>query len=278
MKLQAYATTALVRFYVLITGARVLAARFSVVLLAACQLAQSAAAEESVRIPGNYVVWRSKDSEVCDAARTLVNALPKQDLADASNTGAPGFLRWSGEPSYARSRSPGAPRSFFPVTYTSVRLGRAETASLVLRYSGMIAGATTDSLYVLPPGVALPKDGDDLAKLLKSRPPDYSSYADNSILRLRRSHGEDWRNWELAGQVTVAAIEMRNRSYFAAQTVATLSGRPSSTLVFSLSVEGAQDDICLLRRICPCDDAECISAYLPPDRAKFIPSANRCRK
>jgi hypothetical protein len=241
----------------------------------ACQFSEPRAAQDSDRIPGQYIVSRAQEPALCEAAKSLVNKLPRQDLGAASSKGTSRVLRWNTEPRY---EEPGS-QAFFPVTHLSIKLDGNELPSPVLRYSGMLAGTPSDALYVLPPGAPLPKDGLEVQKLLRSTAPAYASYAGDTIARLRQLYGENWESWYLAGQVAVAAIEIDNRTYFAAQQVGfSRRNNPSSILVFSLDAKGEQRDVCMLRRICPCNNAQCVSSYRSWDQAKVTPSNNQCRK
>lgn len=208
---------------------------------------QAASAHD--RVPRDYVVWRSADAGLCEAINTRINKLPDQDISRASQSGAAGFLKWSGQPTYIDRLSAEGAKSFFPVTTTTVVLESASLPSRILRYSGMVAGTPTDALYVLPPGAKLPKDGNELRDLLGAKRPDFSSYEDGEMQRLQETHGKDWKQWDLHGQVTVHGLEIRRQPYFLAEEVSPSPDYASSILVFSLNTEGVQRDLCILRRV-----------------------------
>lgn len=241
-----------------------------VVLATLPHVGQSQEPRDEDKRPLQYRVWVSAERSSCVAVRDLVNNLPNQNVSRASNAGHPAFVRWSGNAAYVDRVDSAGTKLFFPITTATVVLSPNGTSSPILRYSGSLAGAQNDSLYVLDPGTALPTDGEQLRNVLRAKQPSYSS--GESIQRLREVHGNAWREWDVSGQVTISAIEIRNRTYFVAESA---SWR---ILVFSLTPEGRRQDICVLRRVCPCDSDACAARLSPRDKQRLTPDRKYCAK
>lgn len=224
--------------------------------------------------PGHFVIWKSASSAqtTCEAAKDAVNGLPRQDLSSAANAGGARFLKWQAGRVYPDGRY------FVPITTTIAYLGIPHVPHHVLRYSGSIAGTPSDDLYVIPAGMDIPADTDALLGLLRSRRPDYASSNDNSIRRLQEAHGQDWQQWDVSGQVTVAALNSTKPTTFMAEQVRASPHDSTRLLVFTLSPQGRQEDICVLRRVCECGVKRCAAALSLEERPKLMPAEKSCRR
>jgi hypothetical protein len=232
------------------------------------------AQEDAERRPGDYVVWASVDNARCERILGLVNQLPSQDVAAASENNVSGFLRWLPGPRIDTGIPTGGSPVFFILDFLHLDINGSGRKKYAVRNTFMLGRVDNQSLHVVD---ALPITRGQVGEML-SREPVFSATARNRITRLQEIYGESWKDWYIGSQVLISAfVEQDQPVFFASETVHDL--RSSNRLaVFSLDHKGERKDVCMLRRICGCAEICTKPLHTTRERDALAPSAKFCKR
>jgi hypothetical protein len=234
---------------------------------------QVRAADPSLRRPGHYVVWASVDKQVCQSAVDLVNGLPHQDVARASDAKMSGFLQWQSGPRIEDEPYPWGGRSYFALDHLVLGADGGSTKKYILRWTGMLSNAPTQSVYALD---SLPSTREEVKSIITSQPPTFGDTSSQRIVELQRTRGDAWQDWYIGGQVLVSAYGVDPTIFFASHTAHDLT-KSTSMLVFTIDPNGVREEKCMLRRICGCAKICRAPSFRQREEAELIPSARFCQ-
>jgi hypothetical protein len=205
----------------------------------------SAPAQNPKRPSTQYLIAESKHRATCDGAIDFLNSLPGGDFRKPSLRGELGFLRWQ-DTRFVQSEVPGVSKSYWGAARLAVRLEGSDRDQTIFRLTSFDRyGQESDSLFLVPPNEKPPTDGAEFKEFLGERSHVYGNTLNHGyISHLRGMHGDRWGQWDMSGNIYIAAFVLSRNVYFLAAT----EPKQERILIFTLDAQGHQQQHCMLRR------------------------------